>query len=172
MQRRTILLAGSALLASSTVLRAQGTAPSFATLRFVPQADLAVLDPIWTTATVTTRLRDGLTFHDGSPAVSLMARGLGTTGWFGWWQNAEAEHLVQAWLDAPEPSEQLRLAGALNLLVLREVGAFRSGSSSPAPPSRKACQAFSKPPAPIPGTLGPADTAAGGGGEPHLRFMT
>ena len=48
MHRRTVLkgLAASALAAPAI---AQGTS----TLRFVPQANLSALDPIWTTATVT-----------------------------------------------------------------------------------------------------------------------
>ena len=52
MQRRTILAAGAAapLMALARPSIAQGTK----TLRFVPQADLANPDPIWTTATVAT----------------------------------------------------------------------------------------------------------------------
>lgn len=50
MQRRQFLIAGAGLLAAPRLVRAQERS----TLRFVPQADLAVLDPIWTTATVTT----------------------------------------------------------------------------------------------------------------------
>lgn len=45
----TAALAGPAMLAASRVGRTQPAR----VLRFVPQADLAVLDPIWTTATVT-----------------------------------------------------------------------------------------------------------------------
>lgn len=82
-----------------------GKAASLKTLRFIPQADLTVLDPVWTTAYVTRNhamavfdtlfgidsssqaqpqmcdgvqtghdwklvLRDGLTFHDGTPVLS------------------------------------------------------------------------------------------------------
>ncbi len=42
-------VAGPALLAAPQ----QGRSQPARVLRFVPQADLAVLDPIWTTATVT-----------------------------------------------------------------------------------------------------------------------
>jgi peptide/nickel transport system substrate-binding protein len=52
MRRRDLLRAaagGAASVAMPALLRAEGST----TLTFVPQADLAVLDPIWTTATVT-----------------------------------------------------------------------------------------------------------------------
>jgi peptide/nickel transport system substrate-binding protein len=52
MRRRDMLRAtagGAASLAMPALLHAEGAT----TLRFIPQADLAVLDPIWTTATVT-----------------------------------------------------------------------------------------------------------------------
>ena len=50
MHRRS-LLAASAALALPGLARAQGTG----VLRFVPEADLAVLDPIWTTSSQTTQ---------------------------------------------------------------------------------------------------------------------
>ena len=46
MQRRSLLLGAAACLAAPAIVAAQGTR----VLRFVPQADLAVLDPVWTTA--------------------------------------------------------------------------------------------------------------------------
>jgi peptide/nickel transport system substrate-binding protein len=49
MQRRDFLASGLAALAAPSIARAQGGS----VLRFIPQADLAVLDPIWTTAYVT-----------------------------------------------------------------------------------------------------------------------
>ncbi|WP_439596065.1 ABC transporter substrate-binding protein [Falsiroseomonas sp.] len=49
--RRQILGTASALLAAPRVVGAQGTAAR--TLRFVPQSDLTVLDPVFNTATVT-----------------------------------------------------------------------------------------------------------------------
>src|SRR4051812_17810137 len=45
MRRRTFLQVGAAALAAPTVARGQANK----VLRFVPQADLAVLDPVWTT---------------------------------------------------------------------------------------------------------------------------
>ncbi len=56
MQRRSVLksaLAGAAVLAAPSLARAQGAAGRKNVLRFVPQSDLASLDPIWTTADVT-----------------------------------------------------------------------------------------------------------------------
>jgi len=49
MRRRTLLGAASASLALPAVLRAAGAS----TLKFIPQIDLAFLDPHWTTANVT-----------------------------------------------------------------------------------------------------------------------
>ena len=52
MRRRSFLAAGAALsgaLAAPHVARAQGRR----VLRFIPEADVAVLDPVWTTATIT-----------------------------------------------------------------------------------------------------------------------
>ncbi|MCW3475239.1 ABC transporter substrate-binding protein [Limobrevibacterium gyesilva] len=106
MRRRDILksaLAGSVALAAPRIGRAEGTR----LLKFVPHADLASLDPVWTTADITRNyslavfdtlygidakfnvqpqmvaghttssdgklweltLRDGLTFHDGTPVL-------------------------------------------------------------------------------------------------------
>lgn len=52
MQRRKLLQLGAAALAAPAIARAQ-PAQRGATLRFVPYADLAVLDPIITTNYVT-----------------------------------------------------------------------------------------------------------------------
>lgn len=49
MRRRTFLAASAASLALPSVVRAQKER----VLRFIPQSDLAILDPIWTTAYVT-----------------------------------------------------------------------------------------------------------------------
>jgi peptide/nickel transport system substrate-binding protein len=49
MRRRTFLAASAASLALPSVVRAQGKS----VLKFIPQSDLAVVDPIWTTAYVT-----------------------------------------------------------------------------------------------------------------------
>ena len=49
MRRRTFIAAGTAALAAPMVSRAQDAR----VLRFIPQSDLTVLDPVWTTAYVT-----------------------------------------------------------------------------------------------------------------------
>jgi peptide/nickel transport system substrate-binding protein len=49
MRRRTFLTASAVALAAPSIGRTQGTRM----LRFIPQSDLTVLDPIWTTAYVT-----------------------------------------------------------------------------------------------------------------------
>ncbi len=48
-RRRTLMGAGLATLAAPRIGAAQGSR----VLKFIPQADLAILDPIWTTAYVT-----------------------------------------------------------------------------------------------------------------------
>jgi len=52
MQRRDVLksaLAGAAVLAAPGIVRAEGQT----TITFIPQADLASFDPVWTTADIT-----------------------------------------------------------------------------------------------------------------------
>ena len=49
MRRRSFLAGVGAALAAPGVVRAEEAS----TLRFIPQADLVVLDPMWTTAYVT-----------------------------------------------------------------------------------------------------------------------
>ena len=53
MPRRVLLGAGGAALAAPMLAPGLAHAQGKSVLRFVPQADLAILDPIWTTATVT-----------------------------------------------------------------------------------------------------------------------
>ncbi len=53
MKRRTLLASGLATSAAALAAPSIGRAESASTLRFIPQSDLAVLDPIWTTAYVT-----------------------------------------------------------------------------------------------------------------------
>jgi peptide/nickel transport system substrate-binding protein len=51
MRRRTFLTGSAAALAAPRIGRAQASS----TIRFTPEADLAVLDPVWTTASQTTQ---------------------------------------------------------------------------------------------------------------------
>ena len=48
-RRRLLQAAGAGALAAPAIVRAAGET----TLRFIPQADLAVVDPVWTSAYVT-----------------------------------------------------------------------------------------------------------------------
>jgi len=108
MRRRDFVAGAAAGAATSLAAPRIGAAQGTAVLKFIPQADLVVLDPIWTTATVTRNhaflvfdtlyghdaafkaqpqmaagatteddgktwkiaLRDGLTFHDGTPVLA------------------------------------------------------------------------------------------------------
>ncbi|MGD0105355.1 MAG: ABC transporter substrate-binding protein [Rhodopila sp.] len=79
MQRRTFLTATAATLAVPAIGRAQGNR----VLKFVPQADVTVLDPVWTTAYVTRNhgymIFDTLFGTDGALKASpQMAAGLTT----------------------------------------------------------------------------------------------
>jgi peptide/nickel transport system substrate-binding protein len=56
-----------------------------------------------------------------NPALSFLVRGQGRAGWFGWWENARAEELAEAWLYAEDEATQRRLAGELGRLALEEV---------------------------------------------------
>ena len=77
MRRRTFLSASAASLAAPYVASAQGNA----VLKFIPQSDVAILDPIWTTAYVTRNhgymIFDTLFGTDGSfKASPQMAAGM------------------------------------------------------------------------------------------------
>jgi peptide/nickel transport system substrate-binding protein len=56
-----------------------------------------------------------------NPAVSFLVRGQGAQGWFGWWANARAEELAEAWLFAEDEAAQRRVAGELGRLAMEEV---------------------------------------------------
>ena len=63
----------------------------------------------------------------GSPVTTLLARGQGARGWFGWWDSPKAEALVQSWVDAKDAAEQKRLAQELGRLALDEVATVPLG---------------------------------------------
>ena len=62
-----------------------------------------------------------------NPAMSLLVRGQGARGWFGWWTNARAEELAQEWLFAPDDASRSKAAGALGRLALEEVATVPLG---------------------------------------------
>ncbi len=53
MKRRTFLKGATALTLAGPAAIGRAAAQSATTLKFVPQANLTALDPVWTTATVT-----------------------------------------------------------------------------------------------------------------------
>jgi peptide/nickel transport system substrate-binding protein len=76
MKRRSFIAGSASLLAAPAI--AQDTRKS--TLRFVPQANLTVLDPVWTTATVTNEhgyyvfdILYGVRRHQGQPRPQMAA---------------------------------------------------------------------------------------------------
>ena len=56
-----------------------------------------------------------------NPASSYLVRGQGAAGWFGWWENAHAEELAEAWAYAPDPASRRRFAQQLGHLAMTEV---------------------------------------------------
>jgi peptide/nickel transport system substrate-binding protein len=56
-----------------------------------------------------------------NPASSGIIRGQGLAGWYGWWESAKAEQLVQDWLDAPDAARQKAIATELARLAMDEV---------------------------------------------------
>jgi peptide/nickel transport system substrate-binding protein len=56
-----------------------------------------------------------------NPGSSFLVRGQGATGWFGWWANAHAEELADAWAYAPDQASQRQFAKELGHLAMTEV---------------------------------------------------
>jgi len=56
-----------------------------------------------------------------NPATSAIIRGQGAAGWYGWWESAKAEQLVQDWLDAPDAGRQKVLAAELSRLAMDDL---------------------------------------------------
>ena len=63
----------------------------------------------------------------GNPANSLLVRGQGAKGWFGWWNNPRAEELAEEWLFAPNEAAQKAAATTLGRLALDEVATVPLG---------------------------------------------
>jgi peptide/nickel transport system substrate-binding protein len=63
----------------------------------------------------------GPSYGYSSPATSGIIRGQGLSGWYGWWENAKAEQLVQSWLDAPDATTRTTLATELSRLAMDEL---------------------------------------------------
>ncbi|MFI5012985.1 MAG: ABC transporter substrate-binding protein [Hyphomicrobiales bacterium] len=63
----------------------------------------------------------------GNPIFSPWARGQGATGWFGWFEDAKTEALVQDWLYAADDEKRRQLASTINARVLGGVGTIPLG---------------------------------------------
>jgi peptide/nickel transport system substrate-binding protein len=50
-----------------------------------------------------------------NPAVTAPFRGLGSAGWFGWYDNPKIEAMTQEWLDAKSDDERKKIAAAIQL---------------------------------------------------------
>jgi len=48
-----------------------------------------------------------------NPIVSAPFRGQGMSGWFGWYDNAKVEGMIQEWLDAPDVDGRKKVAAAI-----------------------------------------------------------
>lgn len=74
-------------------------------------------------------------FHTWWPGISLITpvannllRGAGNAGgWFGWFENAKNEALLQEWVEAPNPAEAKRIALAMNVEAMEQVSTVPLG---------------------------------------------
>ncbi len=57
----------------------------------------------------------------GTPVEQLFIRGLGQSGWFGWYGDEEMEKRVQAWLVAPDPAAAQAAADAVQARAFDQV---------------------------------------------------
>ena len=62
-----------------------------------------------------------------NPVISTLTRGQGAKGWFGWWNSPKAEEMVQDWIATADPTEQRRIATAINNLALDDVATVPLG---------------------------------------------
>jgi peptide/nickel transport system substrate-binding protein len=65
-----------------------------------------------------------------NPAVSPLLRGQGLNGWFGWWEDAEIEHMIAEWIDAPDEATQMKLAHAIDARALDQVATVPVGQGA------------------------------------------
>ena len=62
-----------------------------------------------------------------NPAVSPLIRGQGVKGWFGWWEDAEIEQMVDRWINTTDPEAQVKLAHAIDVRALDQVATVPLG---------------------------------------------
>ncbi len=63
----------------------------------------------------------------GDPVQQFLARGLGATGWFGWYQDEEIEKLTRDWLLSVTPAERDAAADAFQRRVFENVPFIPTG---------------------------------------------
>ncbi len=91
-----------------------------------------------------------------NPAVSSLVKGQGATGWFGWYDSPRAQELVQSWLDATDPAQQLSLANELNKLAQDDVATVPLGQFTVRSAWRKSITGLVKGSMPYPWGVRPA----------------
>ena len=62
-----------------------------------------------------------------TPATHPLINGRGSKGWFGWWDNAEARALTEAWAAAPDDASRAQAAKALSHTAMTDAGAIMVG---------------------------------------------
>jgi peptide/nickel transport system substrate-binding protein len=62
-----------------------------------------------------------------SPATHPLITGRGAKGWFGWWDNADAQALTAQWLSAPDSVGQEKAAKALSHVAMTDVATVPVG---------------------------------------------
>ncbi len=90
-----------------------------------------------------------------SPATNYLVRGQGEAGWNGWWKSEQAETMAESWLNATDPAEQAKLAGALGRLAMEDVSAVPVGQFYLQTAFRKSISGVLQGPAPYPWNVRP-----------------
>jgi len=62
-----------------------------------------------------------------NPAINPLVQGSGPKGWFGWWDNEEAQTLLHRWLDATDSDSRQGAARGLGRLALEQVAMIPLG---------------------------------------------
>lgn len=91
-----------------------------------------------------------------NPAASVIVRGQGAAGWFGWWDSPKVEELTREWLDASDPVEQSRLARAVGDLAMEDVATIPLGRFFVKTAYRPTITGILQGPSPFPWNVRPA----------------
>lgn len=85
-----------------------------------------------------------------SPPVNFMIRGQGARGYFGWYENAEVEALVQQWLRAASDAERVAISDRIQAVVMRTAPLVPLGQYVQRTAYRNTIQGVLKGPATLP----------------------